>query len=113
MCRSFTLVPFARWMLNSLIIIVISIPGSLITGTMAAYAFSRFNFWGKNVWFLVMLGTMMIPGWVTLIPQYLLFFKLKWINTYIPLTIGSWLGGGAFTHLFAAAVHHEHPARPG
>jgi len=93
----FTIVPFARWMLNSLIIIVISIPGSLITGTMAAYAFARFNFWGRNTWFLVMLGTMMIPGWVTLIPQYLLFFKLKMINTYVPLTIGSWLGGGAFS----------------
>jgi len=93
----FTYVPFARWMLNTLIIIAICIPGSLITGTMAAYAFSRFNFWGKNVWFLIMLGTMMIPGWVTLIPQYLLFFKLKLIDTYVPLTIGSWLGGGAFS----------------
>lgn len=93
----FTYVPFARWMLNTLIIIVISIPGALLTGTMAAYAFSRFNFWGKNIWFVVMLATMMIPSWVTLIPQYLLFFKLKLINTYVPLTIGSWLGGGAFT----------------
>jgi multiple sugar transport system permease protein len=93
----FTLVPFARWMLNTLLIIAISIPGSLITGTMAAYAFGRFEFYGKNVWFVIMLGTMMIPSWVTLIPQYILFFKLHWIDTYIPLTIGSWLGGGAFT----------------
>jgi multiple sugar transport system permease protein len=84
-------------MLNTLLIVVISIPGSLITGTMAAYAFGRFNFYGKNVWFVVMLGTMMIPTWVTLIPQYLLFHRLKLINTYVPLTIGSWLGGGAFT----------------
>jgi multiple sugar transport system permease protein len=44
-----------------------------------------------------MLGTMMIPTQVTFIPQYILFFKLKLINTYVPLTIGSWLGGGAFT----------------
>ncbi len=93
----FTLVPFARWMLNTVLIIGISIPGSLITGTMAAYAFSRFRFWGRNVWFIIMLGTMMIPAWVTLIPQYLLFHRLKLINTYVPLTIGSWLGGGAFT----------------
>jgi multiple sugar transport system permease protein len=93
----FTLVPFARWMLNTMLIIGISIPGSLVTGTMAAYAFSRFSFWGRNVWFIIMLGTMMIPGWVTLIPQYLLFHRLKLINTYVPLTIGSWLGGGAFT----------------
>jgi len=93
----FTVTPFARWMANTLLIIGIAIPGSLITGTMAAYAFSRFNFYGRDVWFVVMLATMMIPGWVTLIPQYLLFFRLKLINTYVPLTIGSWLGGGAFT----------------
>jgi multiple sugar transport system permease protein len=93
----FSTTPFARWMLNTLFIIAVSIPGSLITGTMAAYAFGRFNFWGRNVWFVVMLGTMMIPTWVTLIPQYLLFYRLKLINTYVPLTIGSWLGGGAFT----------------
>jgi multiple sugar transport system permease protein len=84
-------------MLNSFIIILIAVPGALITATMTAYAFARFNFWGRNVWFLIMLGTMMIPSQVTFIPQYVLFFKLKLINTYVPLTIGSWLGGGAFT----------------
>ena len=89
-------VPFARWMLNSLIVIGISVPGALITGTMVAYGFGRFPFTGSNVLFLILLGTMMIPMQITLIPQYVLFFKLKLINTYVPLTIGSWLGGGAF-----------------
>ncbi len=88
--------PFARWMLNTFIIVGISIPGTLITATMCAYSFARFDFYARNLWFIVMLGTMMIPVWVTLIPQYILFFKLKMINTYVPLTIGSWLGGGAF-----------------
>ena len=92
----FEAVPFARWLLNSFLIISITIPGTIITGTMTAYAFARFNFVGKNVWFVLMLGTMMIPTTVTLIPQYLLFFKLGLINTYVPLTIGSWLGGSAF-----------------
>jgi len=93
----FTIVPFHRWMLNSFIIIAIAVPGALITATMTAYAFARFDFWGKNVWFMIMLGTMMIPVQVTFIPQYILFFKLKLVNTYVPLTVGSWLGGGAFT----------------
>lgn len=93
----FEAVPFARWMLNSMIIAAIAVPGALITATMAAYAFGRFDFFGRDVWFIVMLGTMMIPTQVTLIPQYVLFFKLKLTNTYVPLTIGSWLGGGAFT----------------
>ncbi len=92
----FASVPFARWMLNSFIIVALTIPGTVITATMTAYAFARFEFVGKNTWFIIMLGTMMIPGTVTLIPQYLLFFNLKLVNTYVPLTIGAWLGGGAF-----------------
>lgn len=92
----FTAVPFARWLLNSFIIVAITIPGTVITATITAYAFARFNFVGKNVWFILMLGTMMIPAVVTLIPQYLLFFQLRLINTFVPLTIGAWLGGGAF-----------------
>ena len=89
-------VPFARWMLNSVLIIGISVPGALITGTMVAYGFGRFPFRGHNVLFMMMLGTVMIPMQITLIPQYVLFFKLKMINTYVPLVIGHWLGGGAF-----------------
>ena len=92
----FDAVPFGRWLLNSFLIIAITIPGTILTGTMTAYAFARFNFVGKNVWFILMLGTMMIPATVTLIPQYLLWFKLGFINTYVPLTILSWLGGSAF-----------------
>ena len=92
----FTVVPYARWLANSFLIIAITIPGTVLTATSTAYAFARFEFFGKRVWFVLMLGTMMIPRTVTLIPQYLLFFKLGWINTYIPLTIGAWLGGGAF-----------------
>lgn len=92
----FQAVPFARWLANSFLIVAITIPGTILTGTLTAYAFARFNFVGKNVWFILMLGTMMIPGTVTLIPQYLLWFQLGLINTYVPLTILSWLGGSAF-----------------
>jgi ABC-type glycerol-3-phosphate transport system permease component len=92
----FQAVPFARWLANSFLIVAITIPGTILTGTFTAYAFARFNFVGKNVWFILMLGTMMIPATVTLIPQYLLWFTLGFINTYVPLTILSWLGGRAF-----------------
>lgn len=92
----FNAAPFARWIVNSFIIVMITIPGTIITATLTAYAFARFDFVGKQIWFILMLGTMMIPSTVTLIPQYLLWFKLKMINTYVPLTIGSWLGGSAF-----------------
>jgi multiple sugar transport system permease protein len=92
----FEAAPFARWLANSFFIILITIPGTIITATLTAYSFARFDFAGKQVWFVLMLSTMMIPSTVTLIPQYLLWFKLKLINTYVPLTIGSWLGGSAF-----------------
>jgi len=94
--KVFDAVPFARWMVNSFLLVAIAVPGTIITASLTAYAFARFDFFGKNVWFILMLGTMMIPTQVTLIPQYILFFKLKLINTYVPLTIGAWLGGGAF-----------------
>ncbi|MFN8446221.1 MAG: carbohydrate ABC transporter permease [Caldilineaceae bacterium] len=94
--KVFQSVPFARWMLNSFLIAALTIPGTIITATTTSYAFARFNFIGKNIWFVLLLSTMMIPSTVTVIPQYLLFFKLKLINTYVPLTIGAWLGGGAF-----------------
>ncbi len=55
----------------------------------------------------------MIPSTVTLIPQYLLFFQLKLINTYVPLTIGSWLAGNAFMVFLLRQFLHEHPARFG
>ena len=93
----FKMTPFARWMLNSFLIIILAVPGGIISATLAAYAFARFPFKGRDVWFMIMLGTMMIPGHVTLIPQYLLFYYLKWINTYLPLTIPAWFGGGAFS----------------
>lgn len=92
----FDAAPFARWITNSFIIVLITIPGTILTATLTAYSFARFDFAGKQVWFILMLGTMMIPATVTLIPQYLLWFQLKMINTYVPLTIGSWLGGSAF-----------------
>ena len=94
--KVFELVPYGRWLLNSLLIIALSIPGAILSATLAAYAFSRFDFPGRNVWFVIMLGTMMLPNQILLIPQYLLFHRLGWINTYLPLTIPSWLGGGAF-----------------
>lgn len=92
----FAAVPYARWLGNSFLIVAITIPGTVLTATFTAYAFARFDFYGRDLWFILMLSTMMIPRVVTFIPQYLLFFKIGLINTYIPLTIGAWLGGGAF-----------------
>lgn len=89
--------PLSQWYLNSFIIAAIAIPGAVITGTLVAYSFARFNYPGRDVLFMVLLSTMMIPYEVTLIPQYLVFVQIHWVNTFLPLTVPAWGGGGAFT----------------
>ena len=90
--------PMAMWIRNSVIIMVAAIPGAIVTSTVVAYAFARFDFPGRNFFFLVMLSTMMLPYEVTLIPQYIIYQKVfHWVNTFLPLIIPSWAGGGAFT----------------
>jgi ABC-type glycerol-3-phosphate transport system permease component len=89
--------PIARWIANSLIIILFSVPGAIISGSLTAYAFARFDFPGRGFLFMALLSTLMLPFEVTLIPQYLLFYQLKWIDTFLPLTVPAWFGGGAIT----------------
>jgi multiple sugar transport system permease protein len=90
--------PIAGWLLNSIFIIVATVPGSVLTATLVAYAFARFDYPGRDFWFMVMLSTLMLPYEVTLIPQYIIYQKyFGWVNTYWPLIIPSWVGGGAFT----------------
>jgi len=70
--------------------------GRLSSASLAAYAFARIRFPGRNVLFLLVLATMMLPYQVTLIPQFLVFRKLGWLNTFLPLIVPSFFGGGAF-----------------
>jgi multiple sugar transport system permease protein len=79
--------PFARWMFNSIVVGLICTIGNLIFNSMAGYALARINFPGKKALFLAILGMMMIPGQVLMVPMYMLLSKLGWINTYKGLTI--------------------------
>ncbi len=92
----FEVVPAARWLFNSFVVVVLNTVGTVLTATLVAYALARFEFPGRDLFLMMMLGTMMLPGQVTLIPQYVLFRMLGWIDTYNPLWVPSWLGGGAF-----------------
>jgi multiple sugar transport system permease protein len=90
--------PVAQWLGNSLLIIVATVPGAVLTATLVAYAFARFDYPGRDFFFMLMLSTLMLPYEVTLIPQYIIYQKyFGWINTYWPLIIPAWAGGGAFT----------------
>ncbi len=87
---------FTQWVQNTVLITVLATIGTVLSAALAGYAFARFRFPGRELMFGITLGTMMLPQEVTLIPSYLLFFKLGWLNTYKPLIIPAWFGGGAF-----------------
>ncbi|MBC7236168.1 MAG: carbohydrate ABC transporter permease [Chloroflexi bacterium] len=89
-------VPYTRWMLNTAWVTVLATLGTVISCCVVGYAFARFDFPGRDVLFLVTLSTMMFPAQITLIPTFVLFHKLGWINTFKPLTVPAWFGGGAF-----------------
>lgn len=80
--RLFTLVPFARYFLNTLIVTGFTVVGQIFICSMAAYAFARLNFMGRNTMFVMYLATMMIPSQIILIPLYLMVYAFGWVNTY-------------------------------
>ncbi|TBL74541.1 carbohydrate ABC transporter permease [Paenibacillus thalictri] len=89
-------VKFSTFLINSLIVSALCVLGNLASCSMAAYAFGRLDFNLKKLWFAIMLVTIMLPHHVTIIPQYILFKQLNWIDTYYPLTIPKWLATDAF-----------------
>ena len=88
----FDIVPFGTYFLNTTIIAIIVVLANVFVNAMIAYAFSKIHFKGRNIWFFIVLSTMMLPGFVTLIPQYVIFAKLGLVNTYYPLIIPALLG---------------------
>lgn len=88
--------PFLLWIRNSAIVTSLTLIGAISSASVVAYSFARFEFPGRNIWFFLMLSTMMLPGEVTLIPSYLIFKTLGWVDTFKPLIVPAWFGGGAF-----------------
>jgi multiple sugar transport system permease protein len=89
-------VGFGTFFTNSLLIAVLSVVGNVVSCSLAAYAFARIDFPGRKFWFALMLGTLMLPSQVTLIPQYAMFFNLGWVNTFLPLVVPKFLAADAF-----------------
>ena len=87
---------FSRFFLNSLVITLLAVVGNVVACSMAAYAFARLAFPFKRTMFALMLGTMLLPYHVTLVPQYVLFNELAWINTILPLVVPKFLATDAF-----------------
>ncbi len=94
--EALTSLPFARYTLNTLIITSLTMIGVLLTSSLCAYGFARLRFPGRDLIFMVLLSTLMLPYAVIMIPQYIMFKYLGWIDTYLPLVVPFWFGGGIF-----------------
>jgi ABC-type glycerol-3-phosphate transport system permease component len=90
--RVFEMIPFAMFFRNSLFVSSVALLGELTSASLVAYAFARLRFPGRDFWFLVLLATMMIPYPVTMVPTFILFKQLNWVNTYLPLVLPPWFG---------------------
>lgn len=92
-------VPFATFIVNSFKVSILGSLGQIVTCSTAAYALARLRFWGRNAIFVTLLATLMIPYQVVMIPQFLIFKSLGWVNTHLALIVPFWLGGAFGTFL--------------
>lgn len=88
--------PFGHYIVNSAIVVIGAVIGNVFACSLAAYAFARLKFRLKTLWFSIMLVTVMLPIHVVLVPQYILFNKLGWVNTFVPLILPKFVAVDAF-----------------
>lgn len=89
-------VPFFAFTMNSVIVGVLSTLGQILSAAAVAYGFARYHFPGRDLLFLLLLSTLVLPTEVTIIPLFLIFKQLGWLDTFLPLIVPQWLGGSAF-----------------
>lgn len=97
--HAFTVLPFGRWFVNTCIITGMTIIGTLLSCTVIAYGFARFRAPGRDILFVVLLATMMLPSSVTIIPLFEWFRDLHWINSFKPLIVPQFFGNAFFIFL--------------
>jgi ABC-type glycerol-3-phosphate transport system permease component len=88
----FTLLPFARFIINSFYVTFMGTLGAVVSATIVAYGLSRLRWPGREFVFGVLLATLMLPGVVTIIPVFIIFKSIGWIGTFYPLWVPAWLG---------------------
>lgn len=88
--------PFGRWFLNSFIVMTIATVGNILSCSMVAYSFARLRWPGRDILFVVLLATMMLPVAVMIIPTFILFRELNWLNSFLPITVPAFFARNAF-----------------
>lgn len=97
--RAVTLLPFGRYLFNTLSITIPVMIATVLSCSLVAYGFSRLSFKGRDLLFAICLSTMMLPGQVTMIPLYMMFAKIGWVDTYLPLIVPSLFGSPFYIFL--------------
>jgi multiple sugar transport system permease protein len=86
--------PFDRFLVNTLFMTILAMFAEIASAAIVAYGFARFRFPGRNVLFIILLATMMLPGILTMIPKFIMWRELDRIDTFTPLTVGAWFAWG-------------------
>jgi ABC-type glycerol-3-phosphate transport system permease component len=94
--RVFEHVPYATWLGNTVLVASLATLGAVLSSSLVAYSFARFRYPGRNALFLLTLSTMMLPVEVTIIPLYIMFAAVGWLDDFKPLIVPSFFGGSAF-----------------
>jgi len=97
-------VQFGRFFVNSMLLCIVAVVGVVLSSSMAAFSFARINYPLRGLFFALMLGTIMLPGHVTLIPQYIMFHQLGWVDTYLPLTVPKFIGEAFYIFLMVQFI---------
>ena len=97
--RAWNSVPFDIFFLNTTIIVALCVVGELMSASLVGYGFSRLRFWGRNFLFMILLSTMMLPFWVTIIPRFLLYKEIGWTGTWLPLIVPSYFANPVYVFL--------------
>lgn len=88
--------PFYLYIFNTLIIVALNEVAILLSSSFVGYGFARIRFPGRDFWFTIVLATLMVPFFALMVPQFIIFTKLGWMDTFLPLTFPYFFGGGAF-----------------
>lgn len=93
----FAIAPFGTFLWNTVIVTALAVVGQVMSAAVVAFGFARFRFPGRNILFVIVLATMMLPWHVTIVPSFLLFRTLGWLNTFLPLIVPSFFAASAFS----------------
>jgi ABC-type glycerol-3-phosphate transport system permease component len=102
--------PFGIYVRNTIFLVAVNMFGVLLAASFCAYGFARIQFPGRDVWFIIVLATMMMPYYVLMVPLFVMFTRLGWIDTYLPLTIPHFFGGGGFNIFLMRQFFRSIPA---